>query len=593
MADKFVQIKDGADNSLYPNINASPFDSRWFTTSNIDGTREKITVTSSAYKLAEYAGCGNREINSVVLMTSTLFAGTAQQRTATTLESVTFQSVVDYACNPYERAGRVGTVNHMNLHGMWYELTNNGSRYSQWSNAFTVPTAGAIVDFLGALTRSSILDSNDNVTYVVTSATSAQSAMSAYSATSAYSAYQTSSAYSATYATSATSAKSAFSAYKTSSAYSATYATSATSAKSAVSAYKTSSAYSATSATSATYAGRATSATHAASAFYLGVKGENQLNVASAEYATHAYGAIIADKVKYFGPFAVQVTDNNAHVGTVQGISYCVSNSHETTANKAGRIYVEGSEYVITAANGFLPDGSILFCHTSKKADGTWATDFKYYTNDNAPNNPPVEYSIPLGYYDRDENLAENKVTQIQHGNIYIPGDITSLYLNGLDGHGNAGYVLAISANGKHYWTSAAAGGTAGVTKITGGNYISVTNGGVGNVTVSFSGTIPSQGDVNLANFVGGEACAVGENGCIVVCSAGDASGPAGKVGTICPGYFIGMWNDFLEHNCNFQTTGAWNNSYTVPSAAAVIALVYACMNGGYVPPTFSGIQQS
>ena len=51
MADKFVQIRDGAANNIYPNLNLSPFHSQFFTTSTVGG-RARITLAESAYRVA-------------------------------------------------------------------------------------------------------------------------------------------------------------------------------------------------------------------------------------------------------------------------------------------------------------------------------------------------------------------------------------------------------------------------------------------------------------------------------------------------------------------------------------------------------------
>ena len=82
---KFIQIKDGAGNVLYPNLNLSPFNDQFFTTSTIGG-RGRITLSDSAIRAAQEAVISNVQKN--------------QQ------------------ANSHTKMGRVATINELTLQSM-------------------------------------------------------------------------------------------------------------------------------------------------------------------------------------------------------------------------------------------------------------------------------------------------------------------------------------------------------------------------------------------------------------------------------------------------------------------------------------------
>lgn len=190
MADKFVQIRDGASNNIYPNLNLSPFADQFFTTSTIGG-RARITLAESAYMIA-----------SAVTPT-------------------------DSGKNMYGLAGRVAVVNPndnvlSNLtsrlaHGqtlpdnyLWLSANTwivPSLREVASAFAFNVPascTSATYATIAESTTTvsgkivSKITQAGSTVTYSMTDGTT-----STYTCTSAQYAFKTSSAYSATSATSA------------------------------------------------------------------------------------------------------------------------------------------------------------------------------------------------------------------------------------------------------------------------------------------------------------------------------------------------------------------------------------------------------
>ena len=464
---KFVQILDGAGNSLFPNINDKPFNSRQFTTvtyTENNVTKSKVTLREAKFFNENLALVAN-QANSLASAIHTSNLGGVATVSALTQEALNYISsmcVSQSAGTPvaqaivptakavwnhtfYRNVHAVQVVNKAHTGAteghLWFYDGRIWVKEGDGSTDLGVPQSDAL-----------FYCSSDGKFYKYTGATSLLNAL--------------------------------------------VWATSASSASWA------------TSATSASYATNATSVN------------------------THTH--TVANITNF--PTVV----NTLQPYTGQNVSFYTTNNGTTTASK-GNLYISfGTMASATSTTSAT--------HATSATSADWATSASMATSAGA-----VTWA----------NVSNRPTTFVSK---IIAGEGITISPEG--GTGNV--TISCTGGGGGVTSTIAWGSVTGkpdlVNKIIAGTGISV-NRNTGSVTISCTVSGGGGGGsfdyrtVPLTSYAGSSNC--------------DANTQAGRCGTLCYQTLAIMWNDFINNNQHFTNTSAWNNAYTVPSAQAVIALIY------------------